>query len=106
MDTSSPAVFVNAELLSMHLGKRVRAVIQVVQIDDEITKGKSTDEHQLAIKGLPEISLMSYVEVIGTAETNDSINAETWTNFGNNFDAALYNQLCQLANGEFKGLFT
>ncbi|KAL5580593.1 hypothetical protein UlMin_013035 [Ulmus minor] len=106
MGSSSPAVFVNAELLSMHLGKRVRAVIQVVQIDDKITKGKSTDEHQLAIKGLPEISLMSYVEVIGTAETNDSIKAETWTNFGNNFDAALYNQLCQLANGEFKGLFT
>ncbi|KAL0347038.1 UNVERIFIED_CONTAM: ABC transporter B family member 29, chloroplastic [Sesamum calycinum] len=31
MDTSNPAVFVNAELLRMHVGRRVRAVIQVLR---------------------------------------------------------------------------
>ncbi|KAK4593374.1 hypothetical protein RGQ29_017471 [Quercus rubra] len=89
----------------MHVGKKVRAVVHVTQSDGEITTGKSTDEHQLIVKGLPHVSLMSYVEVIGIAESDQSIRAETWTNFGNTFDAQSYNQVCQLANGEFKGLF-
>ncbi|KAK7837200.1 replication protein A 14 kDa subunit B [Quercus suber] len=105
MDTSSPSVFVNAELLRMHVGKKVRAVVHVIQSDGEITTGKSTDEQQLIVKGLPHVSLMSYVEVIGIAESDQSIRAETWTNFGNTFDTQSYNQVCQLANGEFKGLF-
>ena len=85
MDTSNPSVFVNAELLRMHVGKKVRAVVHITQSDGEITTGKSTDEHQLIVKGLPHVSLMSYVEVIGIAETDQSIRAETWTNFGNTF---------------------
>ena len=85
MDTSSPAVFVNAELLRMHVGRKVRAVVQVIQSDGEISTGKSTDEHQLSVKGLPHVSLMSYVEVIGIAESDQSIRAEIWTNFGNTF---------------------
>ncbi|KAF3972670.1 hypothetical protein CMV_003849 [Castanea mollissima] len=66
---------------------------------------RKEDEHQLIVKGLPHVSLMSYVEVIGIAESDQSIRAETWTNFGNTFDTQSYNQVCQLANGEFKGLF-
>nr|POF08899.1 replication protein a 14 kda subunit a [Quercus suber] len=62
-------------------------------------------EQQLIVKGLPHVSLMSYVEVIGIAESDQSIRTETWTNFGNTFDTQSYNQVCQLANGEFKGLF-
>ncbi|KAJ7974884.1 replication protein A 14 kDa subunit B-like [Quillaja saponaria] len=105
MDTSNPAAFVNAELLRNYIGRKVRAVVQVTHSDAGVTTGKSTDDHQLIIKGLPQVPPMSYIEVIGIAESNQSIRSEIWTNFGNSFDAHSYNQLCQLANGEFKGLF-
>ncbi|KAK9282789.1 hypothetical protein L1049_011010 [Liquidambar formosana] len=107
MDTSSPAVFVNGELLQMYVGRKVRSVIQVIRYDGGAVTGKSTDELQLIIKGSPPpIPLMSYVEVIGIAESKQSIHADIWTNFGNTFDTYMYNQLCQLANGEFKGAYT
>ncbi|GMP49893.1 hypothetical protein CsSME_00016714 [Camellia sinensis var. sinensis] len=105
MDTSNPAVFVNAELLHMYVGRKVRAVIQVVQSDNGAVIGKSTDEKQLVVKGSPPFSLTTYVEVIGIAESNQSIRAEIWNNFGDTFDMYNYNQLCQLANGEYKHLF-
>ncbi|KAJ9167460.1 hypothetical protein P3X46_022111 [Hevea brasiliensis] len=105
MDTSSPAIFVNGESLQMYVGKKVRSVVQVIKSDGGDMIGKSTDEHQWTIKGLSSAPLMSYVEVIGVAESNQSICAELWTDFGKTFDAYSYNQLCQLANGEFKALF-
>ncbi|KAH7511393.1 replication protein A 14 kDa subunit B [Ziziphus jujuba] len=105
MDTSRPSVFVNGQLLQTYVGKRVRTVIQVIQLDDGVARGNSTDEKQLIIKGLPSVPLMNFVEVIGVAESNECIHADIWTNFGNTFDAHSFNQLCQLANGEFKGLF-
>ncbi|KAK7280539.1 hypothetical protein RJT34_25603 [Clitoria ternatea] len=105
MDTSNPAAFVNAQLLPNFIGKKVRAVVQVNQCDGGVAIAKSIDDHQLTIKGLPQVPLMNYVEVIGIAESNNSIDAEIWTDFGNTFDANSYNQLCQLANGEFKSLF-
>ncbi|CAA2966541.1 replication A 14 kDa subunit B-like [Olea europaea subsp. europaea] len=106
MDTSNPAVFVNAELLRMYVGRRVRAVIQVLKSDGGGTvTGKSTDEQQLVIKGHPPGPLSTFVEVIGIADSNQSILAEIWTNFGDNLDTASYNQVCQLANGDYKHLF-
>ncbi|XP_010245188.1 PREDICTED: replication protein A 14 kDa subunit A [Nelumbo nucifera] len=106
MDTSNPAVLVNGELLRMYVGRKVRTVIQVLQSNGGITTGKSTDEHQLVIKGSPPpFPLTNFVEVIGVADSNQSICAERWTNFGNTFDTFSYNQLCQLANGEYKSLF-
>uniref|UniRef100_A0A5B7BV58 Putative replication protein A subunit B n=1 Tax=Davidia involucrata TaxID=16924 RepID=A0A5B7BV58_DAVIN len=106
MDTSNPAVFVNAELLRMYVGRRVRAVIQVVRSDGGAIIGKSTDEKQLVVKGSPPpFPLSTFVEVIGIADSNQSITAEIWTNFGDAFDTCNYNQLCQLANGEYKHLF-
>ncbi|XP_057513242.1 replication protein A 14 kDa subunit B isoform X2 [Actinidia eriantha] len=105
MDISNPAVFVNAELLRMYVGRKVRAVIQVVRSDGGGVVGKSTDEKQLIVKGSPPLPLTTYVEVIGIAESNQSIHAEIWTNFGDTFDAYNYNQLCLLANGEYKHLF-
>lgn len=84
MDTSNSVVFVNGELLPIYIGKRVKALIQVIQSDSEFTTGKSTDERQLVIRGLPHVSPMNYVEVIDVAESNASIHAELWTNFGNN----------------------
>uniref|UniRef100_A0A6N2M429 40S ribosomal protein S25 n=2 Tax=Salix viminalis TaxID=40686 RepID=A0A6N2M429_SALVM len=105
MDTSSPSIFVNGESLPLYFGKRVRAVVQVIQSDGAGTTAKSTDEHQLIIKGLPVIPPLNFVEVIGIADSNQSVNAEIWTDFGSSFDAASYNQLCKLANGEFKALF-
>ncbi|XP_022748313.1 replication protein A 14 kDa subunit B-like [Durio zibethinus] len=105
MDTSSPAAFVNGGLLRMHVGRKVRAVIQVTRSDVGSVMGKSTDNRQLVVKGTPPVPLTSYVEVIGVAENDNSIQAEIWTNFGDTFDASSYDQLCQLANGEFKHLF-
>ncbi|KAK7269698.1 hypothetical protein RIF29_22432 [Crotalaria pallida] len=106
MDTSNPAAFVNAQLLSNFIGKKVRTVVQVNQSDGGgVTTAKSTDDQQLTITGLPSVPAMNFIEVIGIAESNNSINAEIWTDFGNTFDINSFNQLCQLANGEFKGLF-
>ncbi|XP_027367398.1 replication protein A 14 kDa subunit B-like [Abrus precatorius] len=105
MDTSNPAAFVNAQMLSNFIGKKVRTVVQVNQYDGGVTTAKSTDDSQLTIKGVPQVPLMNYIEVIGIAESNHSIDAEVWTDFGNTFDTNSYNQLCQLANGEFKSLF-
>lgn len=85
MDTSNPAVFVNAELLRMHVGRRVRAVIQVIRNDRGSITGKSTDEQQLIVKGHPTSPPTTFVEVIGIADSNQSIKAEIWTNFGDNF---------------------
>ncbi|KAI9124487.1 hypothetical protein K1719_004409 [Acacia pycnantha] len=105
MDTSNPAAFVNAELLPNFVGKKVRSVVQVHQSDGVAAIGKSTDGSQLTVKGLPQVPAMNYIEVIGIAESNQLINAEIWTDFGNTFDTDSYNKLCQLANGEFRSLF-
>lgn len=86
MDTSNPAVFVNADLLRMHVGRRVRAVIQVLRSDGGgSVMGKSTDEQQLVIKGYPPAPLSTFVEIIGIADGNQSIQAEIWNNFGDTF---------------------
>ncbi|KAJ6698355.1 REPLICATION PROTEIN A 14 KDA SUBUNIT A-RELATED [Salix purpurea] len=82
MDTSKPAIFVNGALLPMHVRKR------------------------LVVKGSPPSApLSNFVEVIGIADSEKSIQAEIWTNFGEVFDTHSYNQLCQLANGEYQHLF-
>ncbi|XP_062109850.1 replication protein A 14 kDa subunit B-like [Humulus lupulus] len=104
-DSSSPAVFVNGELLRSYVGKRVRAVVQVIRTENGAVIGKSTDNHQISVKGSPPGSLTSFVEVIGIADDDKSIRAEVWTNFGDEIDTHNYNQLCQLSNGEFKHLF-
>lgn len=85
MDTSKPAVFVNAEMLRNHIGRRVRAVIQVIRNDGGSIVGKSTDEQQLVVKGHPSTPPTTFVEVIGIADSNQSIQAEIMTNFGDNF---------------------
>lgn len=86
MDTSSPAAFVNGETLRMYIGRKVRLVIQVIQSDGGSIIGKSTDDHQLVIKGSqPTHPLTTYVEVIGIADSNQSVIADILTNFGDNF---------------------
>ncbi|XP_038702033.1 replication protein A 14 kDa subunit B-like [Tripterygium wilfordii] len=106
MNTSNPAVFVNGGLLSMYVGRRVRTVIQVLRSERGVVVGKSTDNMELVVKGSPpSVPLSTFVEVIGIADGEKSIRADIWTNFGDTFDVNSYNQLCQLANGEFKHLF-
>ena len=85
MDTSSPAVFANAELLKMYSGRRVRAVVQVIRNEGGVLVGKSTDGHQLTVKGSPAFPLSHFVEVIGIADGNQSIRAEISTDLGENF---------------------
>lgn len=89
----------------MYVGQKVRAVVQVLHSDGGSVIGKSTDDHQLTVRGSAPGSLTKFVEVIGIADGEKSIRAEIWTNFGDTFDTNNYNQLCQLANGEFKHLF-
>ncbi|KAL4378542.1 hypothetical protein GQ457_02G041200 [Hibiscus cannabinus] len=105
MDISSPAAFVNGGLLRIHVGRKVRTVLQVTRSDIGSVMGKSTDGCQLVAKGSPPVPLTSYVEVIGVAENENTIRAELWTNFGDTFDPSNYDKLCQLANGELKHLF-
>ncbi|XP_060177206.1 replication protein A 14 kDa subunit B-like [Lycium barbarum] len=106
MDTSNPAVFVNAELLRLHMGRRVRAVIQVMRSDGGGTViGRSTDDQQIVVKGNPPGPLTTFVEVIGIADSNQSIRAEMWSNFGDTLDTYSYNHVCLLANGDYKHLF-
>lgn len=69
----------------MYVGRRVRAVIQVLRNDGGSIFGKSTDEQELVIKGNPPNPPTTFVEVIGIADSNRSIQAEIWTNFGDNF---------------------
>ncbi|CAH9134829.1 unnamed protein product [Cuscuta epithymum] len=105
MDLSNPAVFVNAEILRMHVGRRVRAVIQVIRSDGGTVTGKSTDEQQIFIKGVAPGPLSTFVEVIGIADSPQSIRADIWTNFGDTLDTVSYNRVCELANREYKHLF-
>ncbi|KAK7244887.1 hypothetical protein RIF29_39716 [Crotalaria pallida] len=106
MDTSNPAVFVNAELLHFYVGRRVRAVMQVMRSDGGAVIGISTDEKQIIVKGSPPPApLTNFVEVIGIVDNEKCIRAEIWTNFGDAIDTLSYNKLCVLANGDFKHLF-
>ncbi|KAL9661600.1 hypothetical protein QQ045_026424 [Rhodiola kirilowii] len=83
MDTSNPAAFVNGG--GCILAKKVRTVIQVIHSENELVHGKSADDQQLLVKGSQPSFLTPFVEVIGTAESAQSINAEQWNNFGETF---------------------
>ena len=75
----------------MYVGRRVRAVIQAIQPDAGGVTGKSTDDHQLVVKGSPPpFRLTNFVEVIGIADSDRSIRAETWTNFGDTFGITFF----------------
>ncbi|KAH0779674.1 hypothetical protein KY290_006101, partial [Solanum tuberosum] len=90
MDTTNPAVFVNAELLRLYMGRRVRAVIQVMRSDGGGTvNGRSTDDQQIVVKGNPPGPLTTFVEVTGIADSNQSIRAEAWSNFGDTLGAGI-----------------
>ncbi|KAL5058734.1 hypothetical protein RYX36_030338 [Vicia faba] len=86
MDSLSPTVFVNAELLPFYVGRRVRTMIQVVQFDGVFVIGKSPDEKQMIVKISPDSPLplphTGFVDVIGIVSSDKSIKAELWTNFG------------------------
>jgi len=90
METSNPAVFVNAQLIPNFIGKKVRTVVQVNQYGGGVATAKSTDDSQLTIKGLPQVPIMNFIEVIGIAESSNSIDAEIWTDFGDKFGTKHY----------------
>lgn len=86
MDTSNPAVLVNGDILRGYVGRRVRIVIQVVKVDASGLIGISTDEKQIHVKGrqLPS-PVTTYVQVIGVADSAQSLDADIVTNFGDTF---------------------
>lgn len=90
MDTSSPSAFVNGALLRRFVGQKVRIVIQVIGSDMGSLVGKSTDDLQIFVRGSPPTSPTTYLEVIGIAESENSIRAEVWTNFGDSFGNFLF----------------
>ncbi|KAK8688914.1 hypothetical protein V6N13_087647 [Hibiscus sabdariffa] len=115
MDISSPAAFVNGGLLRMHVGRKVRTVLQVTRSDMASVMGKSTDGCQLVAKGSPPAPLTAYVEVIGVAENENTIRAELWTNFGDTFgimntrsfdicDCSIAKVICCRGRGSVLGL--
>lgn len=95
MDTSNPSVLVNAELLGRYVGRKVRAVIQVIRNDGTAVIGKSTDDRQLVVKGSPPSPLTTFVEVIGIADGQSSIVADSWTNFGDSFGIGFLSSVTQ-----------
>uniref|UniRef100_A0ACD5VDG0 Uncharacterized protein n=1 Tax=Avena sativa TaxID=4498 RepID=A0ACD5VDG0_AVESA len=106
MDTSVPSPFVNGETLKMFVGRRVRTVVQVQRNESGVLAVQSTDGHQLTIRGAPDApEAPHYIEVMGIPDSNQSIRAESWTDFGENFDIVPFNGLCKLANDKYKYLF-
>ncbi|GAB2253801.1 hypothetical protein Droror1_Dr00021610, partial [Drosera rotundifolia] len=69
----------------MFLGRKVRAVIQVMRNDVGSVVGKSTDDQQIIVKSSPSQPLSAWVEVIGVVDSTRSILADIRTNFGDNF---------------------
>ncbi|XP_066314112.1 replication protein A 14 kDa subunit-like [Miscanthus floridulus] len=105
MDTSSPAALVNAEILNMFVGRRVRTVVQVQRNEGGVVVGQSSDGHQLSIKTAMDVPVSHFMEVYGIAENNQTIRAEVCTDFGPNFDPKPFDQLCKLASDKFKHMF-
>ncbi|PWA38335.1 Nucleic acid-binding, OB-fold [Artemisia annua] len=93
MDTSNPAVIVNGAFMTSYVGRRVRTVIQVVRADASGVTGRSTDEKQIVVKGHVPSPLTTFVEVIGVADSPQSIRAEIVTNFGDSFGMAFSHRL-------------
>ncbi|CAN6291732.1 unnamed protein product, partial [Urochloa humidicola] len=105
MDASGNPAFANGEILKKLVGRRVRTVVQVQCNDGVVLVGQSTDDgHQLTIRGAMDVPVSHFMEVFGTAESDQSICAEVCTDFGNDFDAESFNGLCKFAN-KVKELF-
>nr|CAB3476722.1 unnamed protein product [Digitaria exilis] len=105
METSSPAAFVNAEILNMFVGRRVRTVVQVQRNEGGMVVGQSPDGHPLTIKSAMDIPVSHFMEVFGIAENNQTIRAEVCTDFGPSFDTKSFDGLCKLASDKFKHVF-
>lgn len=89
MDISNPAAFVNGEMLRIYIGKRVRTAVQVIRIDGGTVHANSADGRQIILKGTPPTQLTTFVEVIGIAESHQSIRVDVWNNFGDSFGKIL-----------------
>ncbi|OEL15161.1 Replication protein A 14 kDa subunit [Dichanthelium oligosanthes] len=89
MDTSSPAALVNAQILNMFVGRRVRTVVQVQRNEGGFLVGQSTDGHQLTIKSSVDVPVSHFMEVYGIAENSQTIRAEVCTDFGPDFGEIL-----------------
>ncbi|ONM31006.1 Pollen-specific protein like [Zea mays] len=85
MDTSSPAALVNAKIMNMFVGQRVRTVVQVQHNDGGMLVGQSPDGHQLSIKSAMDVPVSHFMEVYGIAENSQTIRAEVCTDFGPDF---------------------
>jgi replication factor A3 len=85
MDTSSPATLVNAQMLNMFVGRRVRTVVQVQHNEGGVLVGQSTDGHQLCVKSAMDVPVSHFMEVYGIAENSQTIHAKVCTDFGPNF---------------------
>eukprot|EP00897_Mesotaenium_endlicherianum_P004384 jgi/Mesen1/3974/ME000210S03218 len=106
MDTSTPAPLVNANLMKRYMGRRVRTVLNIVQLGHGEARGQSPDGAQVVVKLKQGTSFGGkFVEVFGVVEADGVIREESFTNFGETFDMNTYNQLCVLANGEYQHLF-
>jgi replication factor A3 len=109
-DTSNPRPMVNAGLLKKYLGRRVTTVMKVLRSDGadlvgQAPDGTSVTVHKASLNSSSGGAFSQFVEVVGIVEGENSLRAEICTNFGDSFDMATYNQLCQLANSDNKDCF-
>eukprot|EP00270_Netrium_digitus_P004001 TRINITY_DN1486_c0_g1_i2.p1 TRINITY_DN1486_c0_g1~~TRINITY_DN1486_c0_g1_i2.p1 ORF type:complete len:120 (+),score=19.42 TRINITY_DN1486_c0_g1_i2:43-402(+) len=106
IDISEPAPVVNGALLPRYVGRKVRAVVRVLSTEPGQVQAQAADGSKLTVKTRTSSSYSDpFVEVIGIADSDTSIREESCTNFGQSFDMESYNQLCELANNEYKTLF-
>ncbi|KAK3828102.1 MAG: replication factor A protein 3 [Benniella sp.] len=85
---------VNSAMLRSHVDERVRFVGKIIEQNGSRALMTASDKGQVEVV----MNVMSqygtqYVEVIGFARSNGTIDEEVSINFGNDFDMDTYNEL-------------
>eukprot|EP00271_Cylindrocystis_brebissonii_P011718 TRINITY_DN29639_c0_g1_i1.p2 TRINITY_DN29639_c0_g1~~TRINITY_DN29639_c0_g1_i1.p2 ORF type:complete len:111 (+),score=27.16 TRINITY_DN29639_c0_g1_i1:632-964(+) len=107
VNMSEPAPAVNASIMQRYKGKRVRCVVKIEKQSPQGFFGETSDGQQVRVVsrgGVPYKSL--FVEVLGIVDQEGgAIREESSVEFGDKFDMAAYNKLCELANNDYTQLF-
>lgn len=89
---------VNSALMKRYQGKRVTAVLKVLQMGQGQALCQTADGGQVSVKLQPgSVFSGAFVEVTGIVEEDAVLREERFTPISDNFDMNTYNQLCKLA---------
>lgn len=111
---SSPRV--NASLLQAHLGKNVRIVGRVTDIDIPTGSVTITSSDNIQVTSLPiennpgelaayDLKAGSIVEFVCTPEGPNQVRRFHITDFGGNFDLDLHEQIVRLSHEKHRDIF-